>query len=162
MTPTDELIRRIAKLERDARRSRRSLRILIAGLCITAIGAGAKFANDNDRIDLKDDAGRVGISIGNFIAGDSARDIIVRDLNGRNRIAIGIDNNGNAYINVFGKDGQLVKNLALASNEGSPPEAKIGGFWGAVPPDHIAFEIDPTPGALGIGPAHHSSQEHHR
>jgi hypothetical protein len=114
MTPTDELIQRIEKLEREARRSRRSLRILIAGLCLRAIGAGAKFSND--RIDLKDDEGRVGISIGDFIAGDSTRDIIVRDLNGRNRIAIGISNNGDAYINVFGKDGQLVRNLVPASN----------------------------------------------
>ena len=32
----------------------------------------------------------------------------------------------------------------------------------AIALDHIAFEIDPTPGALGIGPTHHSSQENHR
>lgn len=114
MTPTEELAQRVETLERQIQRSRRSVRILIACLCMTAIGAGAAF--DNQKIDLRDDQGRTGISIGNFIAGDSTRDIIVRDLNGRNRIAIGINNQGDAYINVFGKNGQIFRSLVPTPN----------------------------------------------
>src|SRR5436305_14933560 len=114
MNPTGELSERVERLECEVRRSKRIGRVLVTCLALMAVATGANFANQ--RIDLKDDEGRTGITIGNFVADDSTRDIIVRDLNGKNRIAIGVDNQGSAYINVFGKNGQIFKNLVTVPN----------------------------------------------
>ena len=64
-----------------------------------------------NRIVVVDAEGRDAFTIGPFLDKAATRSLVIRDLNGKNRLALGMTNYDLVYINVFDKNGKLFKAL---------------------------------------------------